>query len=81
MRAGKLIALEKENVANALIDQAKKLRRAFRPKSNIRLKWQAPVWIHKGALQKPEEKHRPTHHAVCTIAWWMVRTKLMGVGV
>jgi hypothetical protein len=42
--------LDKENFANALIDQAKKLRRAFGPKSNIRLKWQAPVWIHQGAL-------------------------------
>ena len=68
MGPGKRKALDKENEADALIDEAEKI------KAGIRAKIEHPFCVIKRQFgfvkvryKRFEEKHRPTHHAVCVI--------------
>jgi hypothetical protein len=68
MGPGKRKALDKEKAADALIDQAEKI------KAGIRAKVEHPFRVIKRQFgfikvrfKRAEEKHRATHHAVCVI--------------
>ena len=68
MRPGKRRALNKENAADAMIEQAEKLKAAIRAKVEHPFRViEAPVRICQSALSRFEEKHGAALHAVCAV--------------
>jgi IS5 family transposase len=71
-------SLDKENAADAMIDQAEKI------KAGIRAKVENPFRVIKrqfGFIKvryKSLKKHRPTHHAVCAVEMIKVLPKNSG---
>ena len=79
MRPGKRRALDTTNEADALIDQAEKLKASVRAKVEPISRDQAPVWLHQSALSRLEVNHGSARLLFALSNLWMVPSKLMEV--